>query len=262
MEERFMEIGNYRIYHRFEGQGGKGTVFICHGQADHIGRYGKIWNALVSESYLVVGVDFPGHGRSSGKRGDIPSFNLAMEMIDKALEFKMVEPLYILGHSLGGLIAVRYIEERILPRKCVISSGLLHMESDKVPSYLFTFAKIMKFIYPSLTLNNRINPEFISRGRVEIDNYKKDPLVHKLISIRSFFDILENIKLAYERVGSSPILVLIGEKDRLVPPEAGESIYKAWKGEKTIKWYPMMHELFHDPEGDMVIKDVLEFLRS
>lgn len=262
MEERYFDVDNYRIYQRIEGEGKSGTVFVCHGLADHIGRYEKIWRALVDNGYRVMGVDFPGHGRSSGKRGDIPSFELLYKIIDQAIDYKLIEPLYLLGHSLGGLIAVRYVEERVLPKKCVISSGLFYLSPDKVSPTLMTFAKIMKKIYPSLTLNNQINPEHISRKRAEVESYKKDPLVHKLISVRLFFEMVNNIELAYQRIGVTPILVLVGEEDKLTPPISGEKIYSAWKGEKYIKRYNMAHELFHDPEGDKVIADVLEFLQK
>lgn len=261
--ERFFEFKGYRVYYHSNGEPKKGKVFIVHGLGEHIGRYERIENMLVNDGFMVEGVDLIGHGKTSGKRGDIPSFDIQFEIFDEAIKFTRVENTFLLGHSLGGLIGFRYLQEREnLFKKGIISSGIFNLNLEELPKGLINLAKFLYKVYPSFTMSNRINPEDLSRNEEEVKKYVKDPLVHPKISVRLFFEIYKNTRIALEKGAKIPILILYGKEDRVVPPISAKLLYDSLKGEKIIKEYPMKHELFNDPEGDIVIKDILEFLTS
>jgi alpha-beta hydrolase superfamily lysophospholipase len=261
--EKYFDFKGYKIFYHSNGEAKKGKVFIVHGLGEHIGRYERIENFLVNDGFMVEGVDLIGHGKTSGLRGDIPSFDLQFEIFDEAIKFNPCEKTYLLGHSLGGLIGLRYLEERSkLFKKGIISSGVFNIDLNSLPKPLITIAKFLNYFYPKFTLSNRINPEDLSRNEEEVKKYIEDPLVHPKISVRLFFEIYKNTKIAIEKTVNIPILILYGKEDKIVPPISAKILYDSWKGEKIIKEYPMKHELFNDPEGDIVIKDILEFLNS
>lgn len=261
--ERFFEFKGYRVYYHSNGEPKKGKVFIVHGIGEHIGRYKRIESFLVNDGFMVEGIDLIGHGKTSGKRGDIPSFDIQFEIFDKAIKFTLTEKTYLLGHSLGGLIGFRYLQEREgFFKKGIISSGIFNLNLEELPKGLINLAKFLYKIYPSFTMSNRINPADLSRNEDEVKKYVEDPLVHPKISVRLFFEIYKNTKIALEKETKIPILILYGKEDKVVPPVSAKLLYDSLKGEKIIKEYPMKHELFNDPEGDRVIQDILEFLNS
>lgn len=261
--ERIFEFKGYKIFYHSNGEPKNGKIFIVHGLGEHIGRYERIEKILVENGFMVEGVDLIGHGRSSGTRGDIPNFEILFEIFDEAIEFTKIEPIFLLGHSLGGLIGFRYLQEREgLFKKGIISSGIFNLNLDELPKSLISLAKFLNVLYPKFTMSNRINPEDLSRNEEEVKKYVLDPLVHNRISVRLFFEIYKNTKIALEKGTKTPILILYGEYDKVVPPISAKLLYDSIKGEKIIKEYPMKHELFNDPEGDIVIGDILEFLKS
>lgn len=261
--EKYFDFRGYKIFYHSNGEAKKGKVFIVHGLGEHIGRYERIEDALVSDGFMVEGVDLIGHGKTSGKRGDIPSFDLQFEILDKAISFSPHENIILLGHSLGGLIGFRYLQEREkFFKKGIISSGIFNLNLDELPKLLLNLAKFLYKIYPTFTMSNRINPKDLSRNEKEVKKYIEDPLVHPKISVRLFFEIYKNTKIALEKGTKIPILILYGKDDKVVPPISAKLLYDSIKGEKIIKEYSMKHELFNDPEGDIVIKDILEFLNS
>ncbi|MCX8095461.1 MAG: lysophospholipase [Caldisericia bacterium] len=261
--ENFFNFKGYKIFYHSNGLGEKGKIFIVHGLGEHIGRYERIEKILVNSGYMVEGIDLIGHGRSSGIRGDIPSFEVLFEIFDEALKFNPKNEVFLLGHSLGGLIGYRYLQEREgFFKKAIISSGIFNLNLDELPKGLVYLAKFLNSLYPKFTMSNRINPEDLSRNEEEVKKYILDPLVHNKISVRLFFEIYKNTKIALQKGTKTPILILFGAYDKVVPPISAKLLYDSIFGDKLIKEYPMKHELFNDPEGDKVIEDILEFLKS
>lgn len=259
--DKFFEYKGYKIYYHSKGEAKKGKIFIIHGMGEHIGRYKRIETILVNDGFLVEGIDLIGHGKSSGKRGDIPSFNFLFEIFDEAIKFNPNKNTYLLGHSLGGLIGVRYLEKRKEEfKKAIISSGIFYFDIDSLAKPLLILSKILLKIAPSFTLDNRIDVKELSRSEEEIKKYVEDPLVHRKISVRLFYEIVNESKRALKETVNLPILILYSEFDKIVPSISSKLLYKNWIGEKYIKSYPMKHELFNDPEGDSVIKDILDFI--
>lgn len=261
--DKFFNYKEYKVYYHSIGEAKKGKVFIVHGIGEHIGRYKRLEGFLVNDGFLVEGVDLIGHGQTSGKRGDIPSFELQFEIFDEAIKFNPNEKIYLLCHSLGGLIGIRYLEERKgLFKKAIVSSGIFYFDQSSLQKFLKIISEILFKISPSFTLDNRIDVNELSRNSEEIKKYVVDPLVHRKISIRLFKEILKNCEIVLNKTDEAPILILYSEFDKIIPPISSKLLYDSWKGEKIIKNYPMKHELFNDPEGDNVIKDILEFLNK
>jgi len=136
--DKFFDFEGYKIYYHSNGEAKKGKVFIVHGIGEHIGRYKRIESILVNDGFMVEGVDLIGHGKTSGKRGDIPSFDFLFKVFDEAIKIQPNENVYLLGHSLGGLIGVRYLEER---------EKLFKKQLYQVASFILIKVLCPKFFY-------------------------------------------------------------------------------------------------------------------
>lgn len=235
------------IYSFKEGNPEKGFVVIVHGLGEHIGRYEKIVKDLSQRGYQVIGFDHPGHGRSDGKRGDT-SIEEIIDIIDNLT--KDIDKFHIFGHSLGGLIATRYVQERQEKIKSlVISAPALSIKVDKITELV---AKSLGRFFPSLTINNKLEPEYLSRNKKVIEKCANDPLMHSKISFRLGLSMMENIRKAHEKARDIkvPTLILVPTEDRYVDPNGSRDFYKKLGSEvkRIEEFVGAYHELFEDEE--------------
>ncbi|ABR30122.1 lysophospholipase [Thermosipho melanesiensis] len=227
----------------------KGWVVVVHGLGEHIGRYETLINGIVKRGYGVIGFDLPGHGKSSGKRGHTS----VEEVIDVINELTSdLDKFHIFGHSLGGLISIRYTQENANRIKSlVVSSPALHVKARFSQKLLLA---IFGIFYPALTLSNGISPDDLSRNRKVVENYIEDELVHDRISVKLARSILKNVAIAHEKVGliSVPTMMLIGTGDVVTPPQGSylffNNLQLMKENKKLYRFEGAYHEIFEDDE--------------
>lgn len=102
------------------GQAQRGTVLLVHGLGEHVGRYDALARQLGGWGFAVRGYDQYGHGESSGPRGGLTTDSRLLDdladMVD-AVRARTPEglPLVLLGHSMGGLVASRFVALGVRP---------------------------------------------------------------------------------------------------------------------------------------------------
>ncbi len=261
-----MEIRKIKLYtYQWKASHPVGaSVLIIHGLGEHAGRYRSIVNTLNEYGIDVYSFDLPGHGKSPGKRGHIASFEKLFEYIGRYLE-SISGKKVILGHSLGGLIALRVAEEYPDTIEGIVaSSPAIHIK--KVNPLLQFIAMLLDKVIPSLTMSNQLNPKDISRSQEEVNAYINDPLVHDRISARLYGEMVRNVKYLWEKASHTklPLLLQVGENDNIVPPHPAVEFARIWGGNARLIQYPgAYHELYEDPYiGKQAISDVLEFIRG
>ncbi len=231
----------------------RARLIIVHGLGEHIARYDVISEDFTKCGIEMVGFDQRGHGRNPGVKGYVKSFELFLddlkEFVKKESEDEI--PVFMLGHSLGGLIAARYAEEYPNTIKgLVLSSGAFTYEN--VSSFLRALVKILSPIFPKLAFSNGIKPDTLSRNKDIVKEYVNDPLVHSKITPRLAKEMFENVGLLFEKAGNlrMPILFVAGEQDRVVPPAATRRLFEATpSNDKEIEIFQgAYHEIFCDPE--------------
>ncbi len=250
------------IYSLKRGEPQKGWVLIVHGLGEHIGRYDKLIDMLIKEGFGAIGFDLPGHGKSSGKRGNT-TIEDAVAIIDELT--KSVNRFTMFGHSLGGLIAIRYTELR--PQKVnnlVISSPALNIEMKSSQKAMMS---IFSVLAPSLTVNNGINPNLLSRNKSAVEKYVSDSLVHDRISIRLAKSMMKNIELAHEQAERivCPVSILIGTDDKVTLPDGAKKFFDELKTEnKTLREFQGgYHELFEDPKhAESFYESIIHYIKQ
>ena len=245
----------------------RGTVQIVHGLGEHTGRYAHVAAALNSAGWHAAGHDLRGHGRSTGPRGGLPDGHTLLA--DVALVHDHLRDTHpggtriLLGHSLGGLIASRFVAESLLGMPApwsrpldglVLSSPALDPGMNAVQQLLLT---VLGPIAPRLALSNGLKPEWISRDAAVVKAYVDDPLVHDRVTPRLVRFIVD-AGAAVQRHAvrwQTPTLLLWAGADRCVAP-AGSAAFAAAAPQSvlTAQVYPdLAHEIFNEPERDQVL---------
>src|SRR6056297_2449970 len=245
------------------------SVLILHGLGEHIDRYARFARQMNEHRLNVYGFDNLGHGKSSGIRG-YTSIEDTFKIIDLMIERISAEytnrPLALFGHSLGGLIGLRYLQEN--PSKfysAAISAPaiILDEETEKRMEKNAGLARLLPFV----TLDNNIEHEDISRNHSEVAAYSKDKLVHPKVSLKLALSIHNNVKMVNEKaeVIKTPLLLLKGMSDNVVPPDNIDEYFDQIGSEKkVISKYPgAYHETIYDPEhGEQFRQDIIGWFRT
>jgi alpha-beta hydrolase superfamily lysophospholipase len=266
----------------FAGQGGtrlywqawhpdgepRAVLLVAHGYGEHGGRYGDLAERLVARGYAVYSLDHRGHGRSEGARGHVGRF--AEFVADLHAMRVRVEaenrgkPLVVLGHSMGGLIAVRYLLNHASGISgAVLSSPALGL-AEEPPRSLQLLGRVLSVVAPRTSFQGNVNPELLSHDPAVGAAYVADPLVHRRASARFFTELKWAIANVADRGPEirPPILVLQAADDRLVDPRATEAFAAAIPAaHKTVRFYPgFYHEIFNETGKERVLGDLERWL--
>lgn len=249
----------------------RATVVLVHGAAEHCGRYGYVVERLAPAGFPVFSMDLRGHGRSEGDRMVIDRMAYAIADIDqlvtRARESEPDRPLILLGHSMGGAIALEYAlthEDRI--DALVLSAPAADMDTASFQIRLVSH--LLTRIAPKLGVYE-VDATAISRDPAEVAAYDSDPLVPRdKLPARTIAEMAGSIARFPARLPDfhTPLLIMHGGADRITSTRASRMVHEhAGSADKTLIVYDgYYHEIFNEPEADRdrVISDLLAWLES
>jgi alpha-beta hydrolase superfamily lysophospholipase len=244
------------------------VVAMVHGFCEHGGRYAAVAEKLCAHGYAVFALDLRGHGRSGGERLRIAAFDDYVDDLDAFLVHVAREqpgrPLFLLGHSMGGAIAVRLTLRRRSPIDGLILSAAALRIAGNVFPVLRKLARLMSRFWPRLRLV-RLGDRMLSRDPQVVADFRSDPLVdHGKFPVRSGAEILGAAQAIQGQMESIevPLLILHGTGDRLTDPRGSWELYvRARSADKTLKLYQgLYHDLLHEPEWEEVSDEILQWL--
>ena len=198
---------------------------VIHGLGEHIGRYDELANFLANFGFATFGLDLYGFGKSEGKRGHVHDiydylkdiktlYSLEEKYLDKNIKNRL-----LFGHSMGGLLALAYLENYPDDHNLGIVSAPALRPDRRVPKMLYIIASVLKTIFPSFQLSNKLSPDEITSDKNEQEHLKSDEFVHDKISMKLFFDMLQLARKVWQdedKINSTiKILFLHGEKDEI-----------------------------------------------
>ena len=264
-------VGGVRLYSQSWLPDGppRAVVVIAHGAGEHSGRYAHVAARLVDEGYAVYALDHRGHGRSEGARAVIDRVDNAVEDLDQRIVLAASEhpgvPLFLLGHSMGGTISVRYaIAHQDRLTGLILSAPLAALEAASPATRLV--ARLLSAVAPRLGLF-AVDPTLVSRDPDVVKAYETDPLVHHArLPARTISELAGAVDSFPEAVRAIvvPTLIMYGSGDHLVPP-AGSMMLNDRIGaaDTTLKTYDgLYHEILNEPEQDAVMDDMCSWLRA
>jgi alpha-beta hydrolase superfamily lysophospholipase len=271
-EGHFFGHGNVKLFYRewLPGVEVKGVVVIFHGFGEHIGRYKNVVDKLVPAGFAVLGYDHRGHGLSEGPRTHVDSFE--DYLLDGRCFFAEVaeplaagKPLFLLGHSMGSIMAMHYVPRYGANlRGCVLSgTGASSLVGNPL---LHASAKVASSILPRARVDFPMKSCFISRDWQVVREYDNDPLVEKTLSCRlgNHMNLYMGQVLRRAKEITLPVLIQCGEKDDSF--DGADILFASLASEdKTLKIYTACkHEVYNElpEERDKALQDLLLWLED
>ncbi len=246
----------------------RAVILVAHGLGEHSGRYEQLANDFARAGMSTYALDHRGHGRSDGRRGHARRFVRYVHDLEK-FRRRVVgsvgseTPLLFLGHSLGGLILIRYLEEYPgVPARGAILSAPLLAPAVSAPRWKEQLARILYYTVPALPMSTGLPPEYLSHDAQVVEAYRRDHLVHDRITPRAYGEILREIDVAFSeaRLIRTPLLMLVPSEDRLARPDAMQRFAASLDDPSRIQMetYPgLYHEVLNETTRSRVVVDVL-----
>ncbi len=255
-----------------------GSIVILHGLGEHSGRYEHVARSLREAGWTVVRYDHQGHGQTLGPRGALSSsaalyIDLAA-VIDATVLASKPGPLLLLGHSMGGAIAARFVAEAVSTRPAswsrpvdglVLTSPALAVF---IPARDRVAVRLLRWLAPNLPRRNGLDATKISHDAKVVEAYRKDPLVHDTVTPRLVQAIIDAGTVARERAPRwvVPTLLLWAGEDHLVDAR-GSAAFAAAAPCNIVEAHPfpgLFHEILNEaePSRTEVLDRLHTWLRS
>ncbi|RMG13134.1 MAG: alpha/beta hydrolase [Planctomycetota bacterium] len=274
-ERSLRSADGVRLHVRSVAPGGapRARLAWIHGFAEHGGRYLEHLRWFAGRGYASWIVDLRGHGRSEGRRTFVRRFadylDDAQAFVASLEEDPASAPLFLVGHSMGGLVLVRALEERgealSSARGAVVLSPFLGVKA-KLPLWKTLAARALSRAWPTFALPTDLDHAQLSKDPAVWEAYARDPLVAKTATARWYTETVGNHPLAIALAGRVrlPVLVLHGEEDGLADPErARELVAALGSDDKEFELWPgLRHELLNEIEAEEVRERILSWLEA
>ena len=248
----------------------KAAILLVHGLGEHSSRYGSLVERMTALGFSVYAVDHIGHGKSQGVRKHVDSFSDFTDTLDifikRVKKWHGDQPIFVLGHSMGGLITAQYLlKHQSLFAGAILSAPALKV-SDGISKIKIIIGKFLARFFPKVGLLP-INPSKISRDPAVVQAYMDDPLIHKgKTSARLASELLKTIGSVQKKSTEIvlPIFIFQGTEDAIVHPQGSQEFYDTINSkDKTLKMYQgLYHEAFNEPEKEQVYNDVEQWLSA
>ena len=246
-------------------------VVVSHGLGEHSGRYGHVAGGLVPMGASLWIPDHRGHGQNNGKRGHVNDFSDYVNDLKRVVDLAARDnpgnlPILLLGHSMGGLIAILFAG-RYSPAidGLILSSPLLGL--PRPPSLLIrTIAGILSAVWPTFSMDNDLDPTAISHDRHEVDRYMQDSWVHSRISARWCTCCMAAMASAAKSPGAVrvPVLMQVAGADRLVSAASALDYFETLTvADKSLCHYEnLFHEIYNEalPDREKVMADLKQWI--
>jgi len=259
------------FYRQYQAESERARMVIAHGLGEHSGRYGNVIERVLPKGISVWAPDHRGHGQSGGQRGHVLNFvqyltdlRETVELAKKDMPAQM--PCFLLGHSMGGLIAL-YFAQRYpgFIDGLVASSPCLGMVID-VPPVKKALGSFMSSVWPGMTMGNGLDAAKISRDQAVVSAYENDPLVHDRVSARFFTELLAAIESVNQQASTLnvPVLMQVAGEDFLVDAHSSKHFFeKLTLDDKVLHVYDgIYHEIYNAPQDqkEKVLEDLETWL--
>jgi alpha-beta hydrolase superfamily lysophospholipase len=249
----------------------RGIIVLVHGLAEHSGRYENFAKNANIAGLGVFAIDLRGHGRSPGEAMWINSFDEYLLDVDALVQTVKQSsarcPLFLMGHSLGGAIAVRWLSQRVEQTRSlhglILSSAALEI-GPGTPALLIKLAPFISRWLPRLR-TQALDSNLISSIPSEVARYRNDPLVClRAPPARTGAQVLAVMpaNLAAASKLTLPLYIFHGTADTLTSPAGSQAFHAAWGGsDRALRlWTGSMHETLNDIDGEAVMNELFAWL--
>ena len=249
----------------------KAVLLVVHGLAEHSGRYMNLVNRFVPQGFAVYGIDHLGHGRSEGRRLVLERFADYTEPLKTYSAmvrcWQPGKPVFLVAHSMGGLIGATYLLTNQEELAGAILSGPAVKAPGSIPAATIFIGRVLSLLFPGMGIVERGTADEICRDPAVVAAYLADPLGYQgKMTARLGAEMLGAMERLRREAGriKLPLLILQGSADRLVDPAGARILYDgvASTDKRLIVYDGFYHEVFNEPEHDRVLDDVEQWLEA
>ncbi len=261
-------VGGVRLHYRtWEVPEPRAALVVVHGLTEHSGRYGELALSMATYGISSYAMDLRGHGSSEGRRGHVRRFEVFLQDLDRfRREVQGLVhprcPLFLLAQGLGGLIALRYLEQYESPFRGAIALAPWLAGALRLPHWKTATAAFLSRLLPALPLTAGVRARDLSHDQDWVAGYLGDPLVHDTITPRLFTEASAAMGLALRRADrlTTPLLFLLPGSDRICDSGRAAAFLRAFhRSDVTVRTFP---GLYHDLLGELERAAVRDEIRS
>lgn len=250
--------------------GAKATLVILHGHGEYSGRYEKFTRIFKEENIAIAAFDFRGAGRSEGEEVFVNSLEEYLNDVSDFFDFlsrkhRVKAPVFLLGHSLGGLVAVHWALR--YPQKIhalFLSSPCLGL---KLGRHLVLLNSLLNRLCPGLIYKNPVYPPYLTHNLDEVENYSRDPLIKRKISVRLLSEMIRYACLLESRKKLDfpfPVYILMAGLEKVVDVDKTKGVFEKIEApQKKLKCFDgFYHEIFNELEQEKAFTILKDYLRD
>lgn len=263
-------VGGVRLHYRaWEGSRPRGALMVLHGLADHSGRYEEFGRAMARYGIATYALDLRGHGLSEGRRGYVARFEVFLQDTDRfRREVQgLIDPscpIFLLGHGMGGLIALRYLEqyESHVRGAVLVAPWLASMLP--LARWKTHTAALLSRILPALPLQAPVRAADLSHDDEIVRAFTSDPVVHPHVTPRLLTEASAAMGLVMRRADrlTAPLLFLLPGSDRICDSARSAAFARSLPArDVTIRTFPgLYHDLLNEIERHSIRTEIREWI--
>lgn len=246
----------------------KACVMLIHGLGEHCQRYNALGSYLNEAGFAISSMDLPGHGQSEGKRGHVDSFDVfqqaALGLYQNVQTTYPDCPVFLLGHSMGGLISTRLLLDHQANFQGALLSGAAIQSPQQPPAWQVLIIKTIAKLFPTAAML-QLDASAVSRDPKVVEKYMADPLVGKdKLSAKFLLEMTNSMDQCKARASdiSLPILIMHGSADVITSPEGSQLLHDSVSSsDKELRFYDgLYHEIFNEPEAQDIYAEVSDWI--
>ena len=253
--------GHVQLRRHWPADHPRAAVLLIHGISEHSGRYEHVGLFLAERGFDVVAIDLRGFGQSGGRRAFVNTFDEYLDDVeDQLAEIRALGvPVVLLGHSMGGLIALSYaLSGRPAPDLLALSAPAL---GANIPAPLRALTPLLALLAPRLRVPSPIKGEMLATDPAVGEAYFADPLIVRFVTPGLGHALMLQMAWTNENLTrlAIPTLVMHGADDPLVPPRSTRPL--ADLALVTRRTYPALrHEIFNEPARFAILQELADWL--
>jgi alpha-beta hydrolase superfamily lysophospholipase len=246
----------------------RASVLIVHGFAEHSGRYEHVGRWLAERGFAVHAYDHLGHGHSSGPRCHVERFDQYLDDLASVLEHLRKDspnhPIFLVGHSMGGLIVATFARERRPDVAGIVLSGPALAVAQGRTRVQMWLARVLRIVAPRLKMASGLDLDGLASDPRVLEAYLADPLVESRLTVSLAAELMSTVERTAPGGGeiALPLLALHGSDDTLCAPSGSEQFATAAPRGRFILYRGLRHEIFNEPSYEEVLGDVASFFEE
>ena len=244
------------------------SLVLVHGYGEHSGRYDHVGTWFAERGAAVHAYDHQGHGLSQGPRCHVRRFDDYLDDLEVVVERARHEagdrPLFVVGHSMGGLIVCAWARERHPQLRGLVVSAPALSAPGALSGAKLALLRAARFVLPTLSIESELDAQGLSRDPAVVEAYLADPLVH----LKMTLSLGAELFAAMARTApcgadvALPTLMLHGADDPICSPAASEAFARAVPDCRYRSYPGLRHEIFNEPERESVFSDVQRWIEE